>query len=260
MSTCNVRQNSIDALVKKGVIDSSMTIVDGGLFNELNQTYSDIAKTKYGVKNEGLLFTKEVKEVPRLGASVYNREDTTNVLKAVPNDEMFNELQNNYDNQPGLAYQLEEVPASKANKATLDIIKTAAAKMGISIEELDQYAKDAKLDIEPNVVGLSHIQRIGNVVKAVIAIAQGKEDQALTEEYVHIASAMVEQTTPQVITSMIAKIDRFKIYKQVFEKYKNNPNYLSIIIFTTINSWTITIKYYLVSINYNTSFVFFYSS
>lgn len=225
MNTCNVRQNSIDALVKKGAIDSSMTIVDGGLFNELNQTYSDIAKNKYGVKNEGLLFNKEVKEVPRLGAPVYNREDTKSVLKAVPNNEMFDELQNNYDNQPGLAYQLEEVPASKANKATLDIIKTAAAKMGISIEGLDQYVKDAKLDIEPNVVGLSHIQRTGDAVKAVIAIAQGKEDQALTEEYVHIARAIIEQTNPQLVTSMIAKIDRFKIYDVVLKEYSKNPKY-----------------------------------
>lgn len=130
-----------------------------------------------------------------------------------------------YFDPNNINFQLEGVPASKANKATLDIIKTAAAKMGISIEELDQYTKDAKLDIEPNVVGLSHIQRTGNAVKAVIAIAEGREDQALTEEYVHIARAIVEQTNPQLVTSMIAKIDRFKIYDAVYKEYSKNPKY-----------------------------------
>lgn len=225
MITCNVRTNSIDALVKKGAVDSSMTITDFKLFNELNTLYSDIARNKYGVKNEGLLFDRQSKEVPRLGAPVYNREDKKSVLKAVPNNEMFEELQANYDSQSGQAFQLEGAPASKANSATLDIIKTIATKMGISIEGLDQYVKDAKLKIESDVVGLSHIQRTAQGVKAVIALAEGKEDQALVEEYVHIARAMVEQTNPAVITSMIAKIDRFKIYDITLKEYRDNPKY-----------------------------------
>jgi len=218
MTGCNVRTNSIDKLIEKGAVDSSMTITDTKLFDELNNKYSDYARSEYGVKNEGLLFTKGSKEVPRLGASVYNREDTKTVLKAVPNNEMFTELQVNHDSKSGQTFQLEGMPASKASKETLDLLQTASKKMGISIEVLADYAKRTGLNTK-GVAGVADLMR------GVIAIAQGKENVATTEELVHIATAILEQTDPQVITSMISKIDRFKIYKKTLDTYGKREEY-----------------------------------
>ena len=215
---CNVRTNSVNKLIEKGAIDSSMTIVDSVLFNELNKTYSDTARSKYGVKNEGLLFNKQVKEVPRLGAAVYNREGTKDVLKAVPNEAMFEELQNRFDDKQDKAFQLEGVPGSRASKETIDMLKAAAQKMGVSIETLADYAKATGLDTKS-------INGVADLMRATIAVAEGMEDVATTEELVHIATAILEQTDPQLVTSMISKIDRFKIYNITLEKYKNNKNY-----------------------------------
>lgn len=215
---CNVRTNSVNSLIKKGAIDSSMTIIDGDLFNELNQTYSDIAKTKYGVKNDGLLFSKEVKEVPRLGASVYNREDTKSVLKAVGNDEMFEELQNNYNSQTGQSFQLDSVPASKSSPELIAKIMAVGKQMGIDFQDLATYAKKTGLDTKD-------IAGVADLFRGVVAVAQGREDQALTEETVHIATAILEQTNPQLITSLISQIGKYKIYNVVLDAYKNQKEY-----------------------------------
>lgn len=216
MNTCNDKKKfkTSEASTKAqfrthGIIDTFLNILKQNQFRQENRRLTDVARTKYGV-DKGMLFSERTIESG--GNSYY---------QAVPNKAAFKAI----DEAKGINYQLEDVPASKANNATLDIIKTVATKMGISIEGLDQYVKDAGLKIESDVVGLSHIQRTAEGVKATIGIAEGMESQALVEEYVHIARAMVEQTTPGIITSMISKIDRFKIYNTVLEKYKKNPKY-----------------------------------
>jgi hypothetical protein len=122
MSSCNVRLNTINKMQEKEAISGSMEIVNNRLFNQLNEQYSDLARTKYKVRNQGLLFKAETKTVPRLGRVPYNRENENYILKAVPNNEMFEELQKNHDAfkaGEGIFYQLaeeatthQEVPAS----------------------------------------------------------------------------------------------------------------------------------------------------
>lgn len=101
---------------------------------------------------------------------------------------------------------------------TVQLVKDAAVKMGVSIQSLSDYAKSTGMDV-------SSINGVADLVRGVVAVSEGKEDVAITEEVVHIATAILEQTDPQVVTSMISKIDKFKIYKDTLEKYKNNKNY-----------------------------------
>ena len=111
MKTCDIRLNTISDMQKRGAIDTALTIVDRPLFNQLNDKYSDLARTKYNVTNQGSLFTEQVKEVPRLGNTPYNRENTKSVNKAVLNQKMFTELQTNYNlRQQGdlIFYQVTE--------------------------------------------------------------------------------------------------------------------------------------------------------
>jgi len=233
---CNLKHkesnlNSREVLLDKEIIKSNNRITKLVSFRDEVKTLTQQAKEAYGV-DKGPLFTEET----------VNPNTSDSWIKAVPNMEAFDAIdqvrkdRGMYDsmlsfgeyNQQGdsdVKFQVQGVKASKAAKATLDIIKTAAAKMGISIENLDQYVRDAGLTVDEDVQGLSHIQKTGEAVKAVIALAEGVEDQALTEEYVHIATAMVEQTNPQAITAMISKIDRFKIYKQVLDTYGKKKAY-----------------------------------
>ena len=112
----------------------------------------------------------------------------------------------------------EEAPMSKASTETLAKVKEAAKKMGIDIQALADYARKAKLDI-------TTINGVADLLRGVIAVAEGKEDVALTEEMVHLATAILEQTNPKMVTEMISKIDKFKIYDITLKQYSGNKNY-----------------------------------
>jgi hypothetical protein len=116
-------------------------------------------------------------------------------------------------------FQTDEMPASKASEETVSKIKELAKQAGINIQDLVEYAK-----ANPD-VNTKNANGLADIIKGIIAISQGRESEALTEEYVHIATAIIEQKNPQLITALISKIDRFKIYKQTLEAYKNKKDY-----------------------------------
>ena len=118
-----------------------------------------------------------------------------------------------------VSFQLEEMPASRASEKVVKLIKEAAKKMGIDIQALADYAKGNPRVAQKGVNG------VADLMSKIVAIAEGKEDVAITEEVVHIATAMMEQSHPNLVTEMISKIDRFKIYNETLEEYKNNPAY-----------------------------------
>ena len=117
-----------------------------------------------------------------------------------------------------LFLQEEKSTLSVASPETLQKVKTLLDKMGVNIESLSDYAKKSSIKI-------SGVNAIADLVRGVVAVAEGKEDVALTEEMVHIATAILEQKNPNLVTEMISKIDRFKIYKDTLELYKNNKYY-----------------------------------
>ena len=117
-----------------------------------------------------------------------------------------------------LFLQKEESALSVASPETLQKVKEVLKKMGVNIESLAEYAKTSSVKV-------SGVNALADLVRGVIAVAEGKEDVALTEEMVHVATAIIEQKNPSLVTEMISKIDRFKIYKETLEQYKNNKAY-----------------------------------
>jgi len=126
--------------------------------------------------------------------------------------------QNGLDNFPTIE-DLATKTSSKASPETIIRVKEAAEKMGIKMLELNEYLKG-----NPE-VKVGGINGLADLTQKTIAVAQGHEDTALTEEVVHMATAILEQTNPKLITELISKIDRFKIYKQTFDTYKNLKAY-----------------------------------
>lgn len=110
-------------------------------------------------------------------------------------------------------FQDKNMASSVASPQTVAKIKEVLAKMGVSLEELYEYAKKNNVDVRGK-------SGLADLARGVIAIADQQEGQALTEEMVHIATAMIEQTNPGLMTQMISKIDRFKIYNETLEAYK----------------------------------------
>jgi hypothetical protein len=116
-------------------------------------------------------------------------------------------------------FQTNNLPASEASKEVIKKVKDVIAKMGVSLQDLSEYAKN-----NPN-IDASSINALADLTAGIIAISEGKEDVAITEEMVHIATAIIEQKNPQLVTEMISKIGRFKIYKDTLDTYKDLPAY-----------------------------------
>lgn len=156
-----------------------------------------------------------------------NKEANIKVIKGeviIPENEQLS-LFNNNNGQQSLQFQLENntnnsnLQQSKASKETLDKIKKAIVNKGISLVQLEEYIKN-----HPD-IDATNVNALADTIKGIVALSNGSEEQALTEEYVHIATAIIEQTNPKLITALISKIDKYKIYNKVLESYKNNKAY-----------------------------------
>ena len=115
-------------------------------------------------------------------------------------------------------FQVAETEGSKANAETLKKLKDIAKDMGVKIEDLAEYAKKTGMDT-------TSINGVADIFLKTIAIASGRENVALGEEIVHIATAIIEQVNPGVMTQLIKEIGKYKIYKKTFEEYKDNKYY-----------------------------------
>jgi hypothetical protein len=189
------------AMRTKGAINEFLKILDLPLFRRLNSQYSNYASEKYNIK-ERLFF-----------------EDGD---RAVPNRGAFKQI----DNIKGIHYQIsedtiqseEEVIQPKATPEVIANMKKIAEKMNVSLQDLATYAKETGLDTKD-------VNGVADLMRGVIAIAEGKEEFTLTEEVVHIATAIIEQKNPKLVTEMVSKIANFTIYQRTFNEYKNNPAY-----------------------------------
>ena len=123
------------------------------------------------------------------------------------------------ENGQGSLFQLEGVPASRASKETIEKVKKVIDQMGVNIVALQDYLKG-----NPDVKA-KDATALADLVQGIIAVAEGKEDVALTEEMVHVATAILEQANPQLVTNLIGKISQYKIYNIVLNKYKGNKAY-----------------------------------
>lgn len=116
-------------------------------------------------------------------------------------------------------FQTEETVSSVASPETIKKVKEVLDKMGVRVQSLQDYLKG-----NPN-IDKTGVNAIADLTQRIIAVAEGRENVALTEEMVHIATSIIEQKSPKMITEMISKIGRFSIYSRTLEEYKNNPNY-----------------------------------
>ncbi len=116
-----------------------------------------------------------------------------------------------------------EVPSNEMRDTSSDIIskvKQVINKMGVNVQSLTEYAK------QNPAIDESSVNAVADLAAGVIAISEAKVDEStLTEEMVHIATAIIEQKNPKLVTEMISKIGRFKIYKDTLDAYKDLPAY-----------------------------------
>ena len=186
----------------KGIIDEFLNIIKQNEFRQKNRSLTDYAKSEYGV-DKGMLFSEKTV-----------RNASTEYYQAVPNKAAFRAI----DAAKGINYQLNTVNASRSSEATLAVIKEAGKQMGINFQDLSDYATKYDLDIEG-------VNGVADLTRGIVAIALGRENTTLTEETVHIATAIIDQVNPTLMTKMISEIGRFKIYQDVLDQYSTDPRY-----------------------------------
>jgi len=198
------------------------------------QIIIDINKFLNKNNNEIKQLKQELERVEKEGFSalkpIYNfyENRVSNILNKLYD---VNEITDEYGNtwnevkiapemvQESILLQKEQTETSKASPAIIAKVKEVIKKMGVNLQDLSEYAKN-----NPN-INVSSINALADLVSGIIGIAKGKEDVALTEEMVHIATAIIEQKNPQLVTEMISKIGRFKIYKDTLAEYRDLKAY-----------------------------------
>ena len=114
---CNVRDNALNDLKSKRYIDNNSFVINAMFFDE-NNRITELAKSKYGVKNNGRAFITT--ELP------------SGKVKAIANQDFFDELQKKHDDyqlrdlQQGSLFQLDKpsLISSKAAPGVIELVKS----------------------------------------------------------------------------------------------------------------------------------------
>ena len=175
-----------------GIIDEFLKILDYNRFVKTNKELSDVATEKYGTKGK-----------------LFYEEDG----KAIPNKTAFKQI----DNAKGIFYQLNEGPiSSTASAKTLAMVNDFLTRIGVDVKALKNVVVDG---IKQDAAGVALL------TQKLIEVIEGKEAQALPEEAMHFAVAIIKQTNPALYKKLMSEINKYAILNEVFATYGQNPMY-----------------------------------
>lgn len=105
---------------------------------------------------------------------------------------------------------------SQASPKTLSLIKDFLKQVGVDIKTLTEI----------NVNGVKQdANGAAQVMQKLISVVEGKEAQALPEEAIHFAVAIIKQTDPKLYQKLLKEINNYEMLKKVFADYGNSPLY-----------------------------------
>ncbi len=114
---------------------------------------------------------------------------------------------------------LNQIVGSEGSTASAETVKKVTEwlkKAGVDLKETPYIAQGGKA-VDAN--------GRAKLLESVVEIVQGKDNVALVEEAMHFATFIIQQTNPALYRKMLNSIDRYDIYKEVFDTYKNDPLY-----------------------------------
>src|SRR5690349_2965971 len=125
-----------------------------------------------------------------IGKINQEKEARVAVLKSIGNGNAVlsvNVLSLSKEQQGELMLNEGTIQHSVASPETIKKVKEVISRMGIDVRELTDYAKSFDYDI-------TGVAGVADLTHGVIAIAEGRENVVLTEEMVHVATSILEQT------------------------------------------------------------------
>ena len=120
--------------------------------------------------------------------------------------------------RPDMMLQMEDVGTlpSEASPKTLKLIKDFLKQVGVDVRTLTEI----------NVNGVKQdANGVAQIMQKLISVVEGREAQALPEEAMHFAVAIIKQTNPKLYQKLLKEINDYNMLKEVFRAYGNNPLY-----------------------------------
>lgn len=118
----------------------------------------------------------------------------------------------------GFMYQMKDdvTLPSEASPKTLKLIKDFLKQVGVDVRTLTEI----------NVNGVKQdANGVAQIMQKLISVVEGKEAQALPEEAMHFAVAIIKQTDPKLYQKLLKEINGYNMLKEVFKTYGNSPLY-----------------------------------
>lgn len=105
---------------------------------------------------------------------------------------------------------------SNASPATLKLIRDFLERIGVNVNVMkDIVVNGVKYDANG----------VAQITQQLISVVEGKEAQALPEEAMHFAVAIIKQTNPKLYQKLLKEINGYDMLTKVFAEYGNNEYY-----------------------------------
>lgn len=118
----------------------------------------------------------------------------------------------------GFMFQKQDVGTlpSNASPKTLKLIEDFLKQVGVDVRTLTEI----------NVNGVKQdANGVAQLMQQLISVVEGKEAQALPEEAMHFAVAIIKQTNPKLYQKLLKEINGYQMLNEVFKTYGNDPLY-----------------------------------
>lgn len=120
------------------------------------------------------------------------------------------------EDQRGEFFQDQDLPASKASPQTISAIKEFLNKVGVDIKTLQSIVVNGEKQ-DANGAAL--------IMQKLVQVVEGKEAEALPEEAMHFAVAIIKQTNPVLYKQLLSEINGYAILNEVFKTYGGDKSY-----------------------------------
>lgn len=119
---------------------------------------------------------------------------------------------------PEIAFQLPTTEMKEASDKTLRKVREFLKRIGVDARKVENIVINGEV-VDANAVA--------DFTRQLIEYVDGKEGAALTEEAMHFAVEILEQTNPKLLEKMLKDISKYSIYDSVLKQYSRNPEYMT---------------------------------
>jgi hypothetical protein len=142
--------------------------------------------------------------------------DSWKDLVASKGEDIAHYLWDKYDGNVPADAVVSDPDSPIASPQTIALIKDFLKRAGVDIKVLQQIQVNG---VKKDATGAALL------MQRLIQVVEGKEVEALPEEAMHFAVAIIKQTNPALYRKLLNEINNYRILKDVFATYGQDPDY-----------------------------------